>query len=77
MELRQLRFFLKVSETLNFSEASKQLYITQSTLTQTIKQLETELGVVLFDRNSHEVHLTEAGKELVDYANRTVTAADD
>ena len=57
MELRQLRFFLKVSETLNFSEASKQLYITQSTLTQTIKQLETELGVVLFDRNSHEVHL--------------------
>ncbi len=76
MELRQLRFFLKASETLNFSEAAKQLYITQSTLTQAVKQLEAELGVLLFDRNSHEVHLTEAGAELVTYARQTVTAAD-
>lgn len=76
MELRQLRFFLKVAETLNFSEASKQLFITQSTLTQAVKQLEHELDVVLFDRNSHEVHLTEAGTELVAYARRTVTDAD-
>lgn len=76
MELRQLRFFLKVAETLNFSEASKQLFITQSTLTQAVKQLENELDVVLFDRNSHEVHLTEAGTELVAYARRTVTDAD-
>lgn len=76
MELRQLRIFLKVSETLNFSEASKQLFITQSTLTQAVKQLESELGVALFDRNSHEVHLTEAGTELVAYARRTVTDAD-
>lgn len=77
MELRQLRIFLKAAETLNFSEAAKQLFITQSTLTQNIKQLEDDLGVLLFDRNSHEVHLTEAGEELLAYASRTVHAADD
>ena len=64
MELRQLRYFVKAAETLNFSEAAKGLYITQSTLSQQIRQLETELDVQLFQRNSHEVTLTEAGAEL-------------
>ena len=43
MELRQLKYFLKVAETLNFSSASKELFITQSTLSQQIIQLEREL----------------------------------
>ena len=47
MELRQLRYFLKVAELLNFSEASKALFVTQSTLSQQIKQLETELDSTL------------------------------
>lgn len=64
MELRQLRYFVKVAETLNFSEASKALFITQSTLSQQIKQLEQELGSPLFVRDSHKVGLTEAGSEL-------------
>ena len=63
MELRQLRYFLKVAELLNFSEASKALFVTQSTLSQQIKQLETELDSTLFERNSHEVTLTEARKK--------------
>ncbi len=70
MELRQLRYFVKAAETLNFSEAAKGLYITQSTLSQQIRQLETELDVQLFQRNSHEVTLTEAGAELLPYAKR-------
>ena len=64
MEIRQLKYFLKVAETLNFSEASRKLYITQSTLSQQISHLEQEIGLPLFERNSHEVYLTEAGKEL-------------
>ena len=76
MELRQLRYFVKAAETLNFSEAAKGLYITQSTLSQQIRQLETELDVQLFQRNSHEVTLTEAGAELLPYAKETLYTAD-
>ena len=56
MEIRQLKYFLKVAETLNFSEASRRLYISQSTLSQQISNLENEVGLPLFERNSHEVH---------------------
>ncbi len=72
MELRQLRAFIKVAETLNFSEAAKSLFMTQSTLSQCVKQLEDELKVQLFYRNSHEVLLTEAGAELLPFARNTV-----
>lgn len=65
MELRQLKYFVKVAETLNFSEASRTLFITQSTLSQQIKQLEQELDTQLLQRNSHNVALTEAGEALL------------
>lgn len=76
MELRQLRYFLKAAETLNFTDAAKQLYITQSTLSQQIKQLETELNVLLFDRIGKKVFLTEAGNEFLPFAKQTVGDAD-
>lgn len=76
MELRQLRYFTKVAETLNFSEASKELFITQSTLSQQISLLERELDQQLFQRNSHEVSLTEAGRLLLPYARETLNDAD-
>lgn len=76
MELRQLKYFLKVAETLNFSSASKELFITQSTLSQQISQLERELDQKLFQRNSHEVILTEAGHTLLPLARDTVNSAD-
>ena len=75
MEIRQLRYFLKVAETLNFSEASRKLYITQSTLSQQISHLEQEIGMPLFERNSHEVYLTEAGKEMLPFAQQAVNSA--
>lgn len=77
MEIRQLRYFLKVAETLNFSEASRALFITQSTLSQQINKLEQELGVLLFERNSHEVVLTEAGEQLRQYAVRAINSVND
>lgn len=77
MEIRQLRYFLKVAETLNFSEASRQLFITQSTLSQQINKLEQELDMQLFERNSHEVTLTEAGEHLRCYAQKAVNSVDD
>lgn len=76
MELRQLRYFIKIAETLSFSEAAKELFITQSTLSQQLKQLEQEFNTMLFVRNSHSVSLTEAGKELLPFARKTVSSAE-
>lgn len=75
MELRQLRYFVKAAETLNFSEAARTLSITQSTLSQQIRQLEQEIGSPLFMRDSHGVQLTEAGTELLPCARRTLHEA--
>ncbi len=72
MELRQLKYFVHVARTLNFSEAAKDLCVTQSTLSQQIKQLECELGTQLLIRSSHKVSLTEAGELLLPRAINTI-----
>lgn len=77
MELRQLKYFVKSAEYLNFSVAAKHLYITQSTLSQQIKQLEFELGFELFLRNSRHISLTEAGEEFLPFARKTILDAED
>lgn len=75
MEIRHLKYFVKIAETLNFSEAAKALFITQSTLSQQIRQLEQEVNAQLFERNNHNVRLTEAGEELLPYARKTLQAS--
>lgn len=76
MELRQLKYFVNVADNLSFSEAAKNLCVTQSTLSQQIKQLERELGTQLFIRSSHKVALTEAGEELLPHAKNTIHSAE-
>lgn len=67
-----MKYFIKTAEILNFTEAARQLFITQSTLSQQIRQLETELQVQLFDRIGKRTYLTEAGTEFLPYAKQTV-----
>lgn len=76
MELRQLRYFTKAAEIMNFSDAAKSLNIAQSSLSQQIKQLEDELGTRLFIRNSHSIRLTEAGEVMLPFALRTLHEAE-
>ncbi|PST82348.1 LysR family transcriptional regulator [Pedobacter yulinensis] len=77
MELRQLRYFLKAKELLNFTEAAKALHISQSTLSQQIKQLEEELNVPLFNRVGKRITLTEAGNLFSDYALQSISRANE
>ncbi len=76
MELRQLKYFIKAAELLSFSEAARALNIAQSTLSQQVRQLEDELNIRLFDRQSNAISLTEAAVEILPFARRTLSEAE-
>ena len=61
MDIRHLRYFLSVAKNLNFTAASRELHIDQSSLSKQISNLEDWLGVRLFNRNTRSVSLTSAG----------------
>ena len=75
MELRQLRYFVKVGELLNFTEAARELFVSQSTLSQQIRSLEDELRCSLLVRDSHSVTLTEEGRYCLSDARKTLQQA--
>lgn len=75
MELRQLVTFQTVVSTLSFTRAAALLNYAQSSVTAQIQALEEELGVPLFDRLGKRVVLTDAGKQLVQYADKMLNMA--
>jgi DNA-binding transcriptional LysR family regulator len=77
MELWQLRYFVKLAETLNFHQAAQQLHIAQPGLSRQIQNLEDELGVPLFVRNSKVVALTDSGRLLLPSARSVLRSADE
>ena len=76
VELRQLRYFVAVAEELHFGRAAERLHMSQSPLSRAIRELERELGVVLFTRTTRRVELTPAGIALLGRARRAIAEVD-
>jgi DNA-binding transcriptional LysR family regulator len=76
VELRQLRYFVAVAEELHFGRAAERLHISQSPLSRAIRELERDIGVVLFVRTTRRVELTEAGSVLLERSRRALAEID-
>ena len=76
MEIRQLRYVVTLAEELHFGRAADREHIVQSALSQQVRRLEREIGVTLFDRNTHQVQTTDAGQAFVVEARRILMHLD-
>jgi len=77
MEIRSLQVFLSVAKHLNFTRAGEEVNLSQPSVSVRIRQLETELGVKLFEQLGKRVGLTEAGSLLIPHARRVIAAIED
>lgn len=77
MELYQLKLFVDLAETGNFTKVASENYVTQAAVTLQIRKLESELGVPLFHRTTRSVTLVEAGQRLLPYARAILQQAEE
>ena len=76
MELRHLRYFVSVAETASVSKAALRVHISQPALSRQIRDLETELGLRLFDRVGRRIRLTAEGQDLLERSRDVLARAD-
>lgn len=74
MDIRHLEYFTEVAKHLNFTKAASALHISQPSLSKTVKSMEDELGVPLFNRSFRNLELTDAGKALLHNAKNVLHA---
>lgn len=72
MDVRQLRYLIALAQELNFTRAAARCNVSQPPFSRAIKDLEAEIGVVLFERDTHRVSITAAGQALVEDAKRSL-----
>lgn len=77
MDVAALKVFLAVAEERGFSKAAARLFRTQSAVSQAVRRLEDEIKADLFDRTTHDVRLTEAGKTLLEHARRVLAVTEE
>ena len=76
MNFQQFRYVHTISETGSFSKAAKKLFLTQPNLSASIRDLEEELGVLLFERSNTGAKLTDDGHDFLKYAKRILRELD-
>ena len=72
MNITQLKYVLEVAASTSMREASTRLYVTQPALSASIRELEDELGILIFERTNKGISLTETGREFIGYAKKAV-----
>jgi DNA-binding transcriptional LysR family regulator len=77
VELRHLRYFVAVAEEQNVTQAAKRLHLSQPPLSRQIRDLETEMGLALFERGANAIRLTEAGRVFLLEARAVLQRAED
>ena len=75
MTLQQLKYITTVAQKASLTEAAKELYISQPSLTKSIKELETEMGISIFDRNNKGVSVSKDGEVFLAYARQVLEQA--
>lgn len=75
MEMHQIKYFLAMARTLNFTRSAEECNVTQPSLTRAIQKLEEELGGPLFRRERSRTHLTDLGRLMLPHLERTYDAA--
>lgn len=74
MEIRHLEYFMEVARQKSFSKAADAIHISQPSISKAIKDLELQLGVTLFYRNTKHVELTDAGEKILEQAQQIVSS---
>ncbi len=72
MNVSQLKYVLEVASSSSMREAATKLFISQPALSASIKELETELGILIFERTNKGISITDAGREFITYAQKVV-----
>lgn len=76
MTLQQIKYVIKIVEYRSITEAAKNIYISQPALSNTVKELENELGIEIFNRNTKGISLTSDGIEFLSYARQVIEQAE-
>ena len=76
MKLQQLRYVVKVAECGSITEASRRLFVSQPSITASIRDLENEMGVHIFERTNKGVIVSEEGETFLGYARQVLDQAD-
>ena len=70
MNINQLKYVLQVAASSSMREASTKLFVSQPALSASIRELEEEIGILIFERTNKGISLTDAGREFISYAKK-------